>query len=335
MITGLAERRRARTLMLFMIAGALAVVAAITVAIEARSLRPEASAGPVIPDLAENIGDAQRIIVVSSDASYRIERTQDGWVMRDRGDFPVEASRLAQLTEGLEALQFRRRMSNDASRHERLGVTDPREGGRGVLLQIERGDGALLANLILGVEVGGAYARRPDEDQTWAVEGDLPPLRDVASWLDLRPLTVTANQLARVEVMPATGRAYILARDSAEQPWRIAAPTLAALAQSTVTATAEHITQLQPVDVQPAPAIQGAPRARVRATTFDGVVIDAEIIAVEQRMWLKLVARGAEPAQETASLEINNRAAAWAYALGDLDVEQLTPPLARLIGGAE
>jgi hypothetical protein len=335
MITGLAERRRARTLMLFMIAGALAAVAAITVAIEARSLRPEATSGPVIPGLAEIIADAQRIVVASDEGSYRIERTQNGWTMRDRGDYPVEAARLAQLTEGLESLQFTRRMSSDASRHERLGVVDPREGGRGVLLQIERGDGALLVNLILGVETGGLYARRPDEDQTWAVEGELPPLRDIASWLDLRPLMLPADRLRRVEVVPAEGRAYILARDDAQQPWRIAAPALAALAQPTVTSTAEQITQLQPVDVQPAPAIQGAPRARVRAITFDNVVIDAELIAVEQRMWLKLVARGVGPAQEAAALDINNRAAAWAYALSDLDVQQLAPPLAHLIGGAE
>ncbi len=335
MTTGLAERRKARSLSLFLIAGALVAVAAVTVAIESRSLNPASSAGPVLPGIEEQIGDAQRITVTSADATYRIERTQQGWAMRDRDDYPVLSSRLAQLTEGLETLHYVRRMTNDASRHERLGVTDPREGGRGVLLQIEDGRGALLVNLILGVETGGTYVRRPDEVQTWSVRGELPPLRDAASWLDLRPMNLAADRIGRVEIMPAEGRAYILARDAADQPWRIASPALAALAQSTLAATAEHITQLTPTDVRTAPAIQGAPRARVRATTFDGIVIDAELIPSDNRTWVKLVARASTPEQEAAAVALNTPASDWAYALSDMEVEALAPPLSRLVPGVE
>ena len=335
MTTGLAERRRARSLTLFLMAGALVATAAVTLAIESRGLTSGSSAsGPVVPNLEETISGAQRIIVTSADASYRIERTQQGWAMRDRDDYPVLSSRLAQLTEGLENLRYERRMTSDASKHERLGVTDPREGGRGILVQIEDGRGALLVNLILGVETSGVYVRRPDDEQTWAVDGELPPLRDAAAWMDLQPLNVPADRLARVEVMPAEGRAYILARDEAGQPWRIASPALAPLAQSTVTAAAERLTQLSPVDVRTAPAIQGAPRARVRATTFDGVTIDAELIPSDNRLWVKLVARAA-PEQEAAALEINNRSAAWAYALSEMEAEALAPPLNRLIPNAQ
>jgi hypothetical protein len=335
MTTELAERRRARALTLLLIAGATAAVAAVTVAIETRASRPDLASGPVLPGLAESIGGAQRIIVTSAEASYRIERTQRGWAMRDRGDFPVLSSRLALLTQGLEQLRFTRRMTSDASKHERLGVTDPREGGRGVLLQIEDGRGALLVNLILGVEPGGnLYVRRPDQSQTWAASGELPPLRDLAAWLELRPLELPAERLARVEITPAQGRAYVLERAAAEQPWRLVSPPLAAPVQSSLAAAAEQITQLSPVDVQPAPAIQGPPRARIRATTFDGVRIEAELIESDGRSWVKLVARAQGPEQEAAALEINNRAAAWAYALGGLEAAAFAPPLSRLSPGA-
>ncbi|MGD9965109.1 MAG: DUF4340 domain-containing protein [Hyphomonadaceae bacterium] len=335
MTSGLAERRRAQSLTLFLAAGALAAIAAITLAIENRGLSPDNASGPVLPELEETIGRAQRIAVTSAEATYRIERTQQGWAMRDRDDYPVLSSRLAQLTEGLETLRYVRRMTNDPSKHQRLGVTDPREGGRGILVQIEDGRGALLVNLILGVETNGLYVRRPDQAQTWEAEGELPPLRDVASWMDLQPLTVPAENLARVEVMPSEGRAYVLARDAADQPWRIVSPAMAALAQSTLTSTAERLTQLAPVDVRTAPAVQGAPRARVRAATFDGIVIDAELIPTDNRTWIKLVARAGDPEREAAALEINNRSAAWAYALSDIEAESVAPPLSRLIPGAE
>jgi len=337
MSTELSERRKRRALTLWLIAGALAAIAAITIGIEYRATRPDLASGPVLPGLSETIRNGQRIIIVSADASYRIERAQRGeqsvWVMRDRDDFPVQAARLAQLTEGLQGLRYTRRMTNDPSKHERLGVGDPREGGRGVLVQIEDARGALLVNLILGIEPSGLYVRRPDSDQTWAARGELPPLRNVAAWLELRPLDMPPERLARVEIMPREGRAYILGRESADMPWRIVAPALATLAQSSVTAAAERITQLSPIDVRTAPAIQAPAVARVRATTFDGVTLDAELIESDRRIWLKLVARAETPEQEAAALEINNRAAPWAYALDEMDAQGLAPPLGALIPG--
>ena len=329
MTTNLAERRKGRTLTLFVVAGALAVIAAVTVGIEIRSSSPDAASGPVLPGLEETISDAQRITIVSAEATYRIERTQRGWAMRDRDDYPVLPARLAQLTDGLESLRYTRRMTSDASKHERLGVTDPRQGGRGILVQIEDGRGALLVNLILGVETNGLYVRQPDNDQTWAADGDLPPLRDVSTWMALQPLNLAAERLARVEIMPTEGRAYILARDAADQPWRIAAPALAGAPQI-IASAAVHLTALTPNDVRTAPAIQGAPRARVRAHTFDGVIIDAEMIESDGRIWIKMVARAETPEQEPAALEINNQSAAWAYALTSQDADAVAPPLSAL-----
>ncbi|MGE0594732.1 MAG: DUF4340 domain-containing protein [Hyphomonadaceae bacterium] len=332
MTTELAERRKGRALMLMLVAGGLAAVAAVALTIEARSSRPDLAAGLVAPGLSETIGDAQRISVTSAEATYRIERTQRGWAMRDRGDFPVLGARLAQLTEGLEQLRYVRRMTGDASRHERLGVGDPREGGRGVLVQVEDGRGAFLVNLILGIEPGGAlYVRRPDDDQVWAARGELPPLRDVAAWLDLAPVRIEAARIARVEISPADGPAYILARASADAPFALVSPAREAFSNSMLQDVGAHITALEPLDVQPAPAIQGVASARVRAVTFDGVAIDSELIPSGERLWLKLVARAETPEQEAAALEINNQTAAWAYALSEGDVELLAPPLSRFL----
>ncbi len=334
MSTGLAERRRGDAFRLMLIAGALALTAAVSAGIQVRSSRPDLASGPVVPGLSESIAGAQRITVISADATYHIERTQRGWAMRDRGGYPVLGGRLAQLTEGLERLRYTRRMTADASKHERLGVTDPRQGGRGVLVQIEDGRGAFLVNLILGIETNGFYVRRPDNDQTWAAEGELPPLRDVAAWLDLSPLELPADHLARVEITPTQGPAYILARANPGAPFALVSPARDGLAQSVLDATAAQLTQIAPIDVQPAPAIQGAPRARLRVLTFDGVAIEAELIDSADRTWLKLVARAGAPEQEGAALAFNNRAAAWAYGLSPAEADRLAPALSTLAPSA-
>lgn len=331
MSTGLAERRSGDAFRLLLIAGALALTAAVSVGIEARSSRPDLASGPVVPGLSESIAGAQRIIVTSSEASYRIERTQRGWAMRDRGDYPVLGGRLAQLTEGLESLRYTRRMTADASKHERLGVTDPRQGGRGVLVQIEDGRGAFLVNLILGIETSGFYVRQPDNDQTWAAEGELPPLRDVAAWLDLSPIELPADQFARIEITPSQGPAYTLGRASPDAPFALISRAREALAPSVLEAIALQLAHVAPIDVQPAPAIQGAPRARLRVVTFDGVAIEAELIDSADKTWLKLVARAGAPEQEDAALAFNNRAAAWAYGLSPADADRLAPALSVLL----
>ncbi|MBI3437587.1 MAG: DUF4340 domain-containing protein [Proteobacteria bacterium] len=341
MTTALAERRKGQALTLLLAAAGLIAVAAVTVGIETRASRPDLASGLVVPGLHDSIGAGRRIIITSSDASYRIERAQRGnesvWVMRDRGDYPVLSGRLAALTQGLEQLHFTRRMTTDAAKFERLGVGDPRHGGHGVLVQIEDGRGALLVNLILGtVPTAGqnvVYVRRPDDNQTWAAEGPLPPLRDVASWLNLRPLDLPVERLARVEITPQQGRAYILDRGP-DAAWRLTSPPLATPSQISVASAAEAITQLAPVDVQPAPAIQGASVAHLRATTTDGVAIDAELIPSDTKVWIKLVARAVtpgNPAQEAAALAINDRSSAWAYALTPMQVNAVAPPLSALI----
>ena len=337
MTATLAESRRARATTLAIVAFLMAAVAAITIGIQVRASRPDLAAGAVLPGLSERIAQAQKIRIVSEEASYQIERVQRGeqsvWVMRDRGDFPVRAAPLATLTEGLEQLQYTRRMTADPDKFDRLGVGDPRQGGGGVLVQIEDAQGAFLVNLILGVETSGLYVRKPDQDQTWAARGELPPLRDVTTWLDLRPLSLEPETLARVEVSPREGRSYAMARESeAATDFDIVQPArLEPLARSRVTATAERLTRLSPVDVQPAPAIQGAPFARVHAVTFDDVELDGELIESDGKAWLKLVARSNDPEQEAAALAINDQVAGWAYALSDADVQALAPALEALL----
>jgi hypothetical protein len=333
MSASLSERRKTRALSWVVAAIAMCAVAAVTIAIEVRSLSPDAAVGPVIPGLAGRLAEAQKITVVSPETRFRIAKTERGWAMTDRGDFPVRAARLAELTRGLTQLAYVRRMTSDPERHARLGVTDPTQGGNGVLVQIENARGAFLVNLILGIEREATYARRPGEDQVWAVRGDLPPFRDPSLWLELQPLALDPSALRRVEIVPNQGRPYILERASADANFAFAG----ALAQrepisaQSLTETAERITRVEPSDVLPAPSVQGAPSTRIRAVTVDGALIDVELFSQGDRRWLKLAARAERPEAASAVEAINARASAWAYALTPTAYDQLAPPLDTLL----
>ncbi len=148
------ERRRMATLALAATA-ALAVVAALVIELDAARLKPPHAEGAVLPDFAKSAGAAEAITIATKDATYRIVRTQHGWTLPDRGDYPVARERLAQFTDGLASLSFVRPMARDPAKFDRLGLGDPAKGGDGVSVQVQNAQGALLANLMLGG--GGDY----------------------------------------------------------------------------------------------------------------------------------------------------------------------------------
>ncbi|NWG54624.1 MAG: DUF4340 domain-containing protein [Hydrogenophilaceae bacterium] len=339
MTTALAERRKKSALRWAVAALATLAVAAIVVTISARSADPTRVIGPVVPGLAQSLADAQKITIISSDARYRIANTARGWALTDRGDFPVRAQRLAQLTQGLSDLAFVRRMTADPDRHEQLGVADPTQGGNGVLVQIENSNGAFLVDLIIGTQRNGLFVRRPNENQVWAVRGELPPLRDPSTWLDLQPLSISPDSIVRAEVAPQTGAPYILQRNAETGAFAFAGAQASRepLSASALRSVAERLAQVQPVDVLPASGAQGPVAARLRVILANGVAIDAQIVTFENRPWLKLSAAapsGANAEAQAAAAEVNERARVWAYALSSTDMERLAPPLDSLVATA-
>jgi hypothetical protein len=325
------ERRRLASVVLAA-AAALAVLSAVVTGFDAARLKPPGAAGPVLPNFAAAVGKAEAITIATKDSTYRIARTQRGWALRDRGDYPVARERLSQFAEGLASLTYVRPMTRDPAKFDRLGLGDPAKGGEGVLVQVQNAQGALLANLMLGITPAGLYMREPNGAQTWALKGELPPLKDPAQWLELAPLTIDPARITRVSVQPAEGPAYVLVRVEGTNDFALEAPydRYLVLTPDGLNAAGRAFAFLKPNDVTAAPAIAGQPSARVAMRTADGLVIDGELHQQGARHWLKLVARGETPAAAQDAQAINSRAAAWAYGLTALDYVNFAPPLALL-----
>ena len=198
-------------------------------------------------------------------------------------------------------------------------------------MQVQTAQGALLANLVLGMSPSGIYMRAPDKEQAWAVRGDLPPLKDPAQWLDLAPLAVDVGRFAHALVQPASGVAYSLTRNE-RGDFQLDPPFSGYLVVTPdgVNRAGRAFATLRPIDVAAAPAIAGVASARVTTRTSDGLALEGELFEQGGRHWLKLVARGETPAAQTEAQAINARAAAWAYGLSEMDYLDLAPPLANL-----
>lgn len=268
--------RRAQRALIIAVTGAVLLLAGITALVidSQRGARPDAS-GPVLPGWSARAGEARSIEIIAPDTMFRFERTEEGWVMPSRGNYPVRAERIAELDAALAQLTYTAAMTRDPARFALLGVDDPMEGGEGVRLIITGAGEAVLADLIIGGARGedGLYLRPTRGERAFAASGQISGLDDPGRWLGLDFMDIDPGSIARAFIVPETAPAYILERESpAERNFALASPRIWQLMTAGAAngpATAGARVRLR--DVDEAPDIASMPDAMHRGVTFDGL----------------------------------------------------------------
>lgn len=336
-MSGAAAARRRRTLII------LASVASVSALLGAASFMPPAEELPraevgqrVLPAFESKAPLVTLVMVTTEEESYHLVKNPDGWVIPEKGNYPVSNARIQELTQALSNIVYADAMTHDAKKFDRIGLGDPAIGGTGALLEVGDGSGTSFAKLLVGYRDGRSYVRRPDEAQAWSVtNGVLPPLQRAVRWLDLNVAPLKAEDIADVDVRPAQGPAYRLVPDVAGgfglAPPYNTRPLVAALAPAL---TAEALTRFSAVDVAPAQQIAvGRPVAEHITRTKSGVVIVVRSWKQDARGWVTIsaaVAEGAPPEAMDQAMTINTKAAPWAFALTDLDWDGFSTPLAAI-----
>lgn len=334
-MTAWADQKRAKTAIRLGFAAALtAALAFAVVARDAAERAPRRVAGPVLPDWETKGREAHVIMVTTKDATFHVTRDPDGWRLPERGRHPVDPRTLDALARGLGALRLREAKTSDPAKYDRLGLGDPLQGGEGVQLDVQSSDGRALANLVIGRgrPGGGVYVRRPGAAKTFAAEGELPPIKDPADWLDLEFIPLDRADIAETKITPAEGPAYKLARENAEaRDFTLAEP---AAGWSLYTAGAGNsvgagVVGLRFADVRPAADLKGEARARHVVKSFDGLELALAIHEEGEDRWAVLTAQGEGPAKESAD-KLMALVKGWAYKLQPFSGERLARPLKEL-----
>lgn len=153
-----------------------------------------------MPDLAaEDLGE---IIVADSDGkSAHVKRAADGWVLTNRGDYPVRSSQVESTAKALRKLYAIRKLTSDSSRYHDLEVAPDNFHLR---VTVKDKDGKDVGDFYLG-EQGGAdkLVYRPvDADDAWAATG--PNSWDfeatTSSWIETKYLEITKDDVRKVEI---------------------------------------------------------------------------------------------------------------------------------------
>lgn len=331
-------RARRRTLLILAGVAAASVLLGVLVSLPPSGELLRAEVGKrVAPAFETKTQLASLIMVTTKNEAYHLVKNDDGWVLAEKGSYPVTAAKMQELTEALARITYAAPMTRDERKFDRIGLGDPAKGGTAALIEVGDGQGTSFAKLFVGYRDGKTYIRRPDDLQAWEVSGAvMPPLQRGAAFLDLAVVKVDPAEITGADVRPAQGPAYRL--DASPLGGFSFAPPydrrriLAALGPQL---TAQAIARFAPLDVAPAGEIAvGVPVAEHITRLNSGIALVVRSWRKGERGWITLSAATAEDASDAAvqrAGEINARAAPWAFALSDLDWGAFSTPLTAMV----
>jgi len=320
------------------LAAALLAVALFLTWQEARQAWQPDVSGPVLPDWSGAVERAAEIGIESGEDRFVLARGATGWVMPSRDDHPVRSERLAELDAFLAGLDYAGARTADPDKHARLGLADGTGEGAATRVTVRDGEGAVLADILLGRESeAGIYVRFPGRNRTYlAGAGEtresLPDIAEAADWLDLDFLALGANAVAGATIAPESGPAYRLERPSPSvRSFALREPagwTLITAAAGNGPASA--LSRVRFRDVRAADRLDGEVVARHEAETFAGVRVRLDVLALGETRWAVLRADALTDDAQAAAEAINTSAEGWAFLLSDLTLDRMIRPLAQI-----
>jgi len=292
---------------------------------------PATEPGLHAPGLGERVDAVQSVVIRTADDALELARGNDGWVARNKGDYPADAGRVRQLVLGLSRLQRLERKTDDPERLSRLELSAvEQKSSKAVRVTLLSQDGDTLADILVGktrdFQQSGRsryYVRDAGDPRSWLVEGVLPPvLEDAANWLQQALLPgVSKPELQSVRVTHADGEAVEIRRGPGEDAgFRLAGEQgdIEASRGDAVDAVAETLLGMSLQDVRLADSLQRREIAAVEAETFNGVRISARIGEGDPDYAVRLDAEYAPEWDRSGELESADPGAALAGRLDEL-----------------
>ncbi len=238
------------------------------------------------------VNEIHTVRLQSAEASATLTRTDDGWVVAERENYPADFEKLARFLRQLQDLKPAQSVAAGPSQHGRLGLQNPVEdGGTGTLFEGIADNST--TSLIIGNEflrdstspmgagmAAGRYVRLADQpDRIWLISETLSAADpDPATWINQRFVSIE-NPIA-ITVTPAAEGAvpWTLTREDASADF-----TLEGLQEGEVLETAQ-LNQLRSVltsatvsDLLTGDAASFEPAHTANIRTSDGFIYTLEI----------------------------------------------------------
>jgi hypothetical protein len=288
----------------------------------------------MFPGLTAKLKDARRIEITNKGNITVIELKNGVWGAADRGDYPVQETKLRGLLTGLTELRLAEPRTTDPAEFSRLGLEDPTKDTHGTasLLRVLDADGKPIVSLIVGHRrtrsQGDApeevYVRRPDDNQSWLAEGTVQADADPQVWLNRDIMNISHTLLTKV-VSTKGGATIELTRDGDKlkvtQPAEY--PKLEDYKVDDVDRALENLTFQ---DVRPVNEPIGDKIGEAVFSTSDGLDITVTLYHLGKDSWTRFAVAATDHGKPEAD-RLNKKLANWAFETGTWKDAALVPSL--------
>jgi hypothetical protein len=205
--------------------GAAAALAIIAVSVVSYQRRPHSDISRAnvyaLPELRDRVNDVQGItLTVAEDKPVvTLEKTDEGWAVKEKGDYPADTGKLRELLLKLADASLLEPKTANKQRYPELGVEDvTAKDAKGVKVSLE-GLGKPV-QLIIGqfsAKAGGTFVRRPEDQHSWLAKGNLTTERDPLKWLDESLVDISADRIAEIILTKPGGKTVRLFKEPADE----------------------------------------------------------------------------------------------------------------------
>ncbi len=272
---------------------------------------------PFLPELAGRVADVARITVRTAAGSMTARRTEQGWVLEEKGDYPVELDKVRALVLGLAQMRLIEAKTGDPERLSRLELepVDAKDAkSREVVLAAA--DGTVLADVVIGKRKfslygpgkSGSYVRLADANQAWLADRALDVPEEALDWFDRTILSLPRKDVAEVVLRPGTPEELRIERTGpGNDAFALASVPEGRKVEGSkppmLAGTLGNITMLDVVTAAEKPLPQDA--ATARFTAFDGLEIETRVAVFgegeDAEYWVAFTAREGQPRERPAA----------------------------------
>ncbi|MBW2283590.1 MAG: DUF4340 domain-containing protein [Deltaproteobacteria bacterium] len=259
-----------------------------------RAKAPEADGGrlgaPLLARLPVN--EVAAITLQGPGERVSLTRLEDGWVVKERSDYPADFSKIANLVKELKAAKIGRAFEASRETMKRLTLLEPDDpeampNQKGTRLRLVDDKGRPLADVLLGntrkpederARPDSRYVRLDENETVYLVDAHFAGFDAyAAAWLDNTVVNVPANQVRKIACLSDKGanRDYALARGREDENFKLSGPAVGRpLTTAVVDKLAGALASLRLEDVAPMNLVsKSAPAERpvLEYSLFDGM----------------------------------------------------------------
>ena len=291
----------------------------------------------VFPDMASNPDAVAKIVIETGEDTFSLVRGEDGWTVPEKHNYRASAKEVRDLIVGLSDMRYAAARTAKPELYERLDLEDPAPEGASRLVRVEGTDGKVLAEAVIGKQryrltgdqKQGTYLRLPGDAQSWLVTGGVGVEAQLNRWLDRQIIELSADDIHRIEITPATGKPYAIERTDADSAFALQAVLDGDRVKEgeTFSRLSSALASLRLDDVRPM-QVSFVTGSTARFVTFDGVEITAQLLTDGDTHWASFdVAVDPPMAMPEAFGKLSDRLDGWQFALPTTAAERLITPL--------